>query len=75
VPVDTALTITLFASKLTSQRIAKSSPGYFKDIQTRIRKFIESGQLGPFKNGYWDNPAYKCSPEADFSTARQEANA
>jgi Ni,Fe-hydrogenase I large subunit len=29
-------------------------------------KFIESGQLGPFKNGYWDNPAYKCSPEADL---------
>lgn len=45
---------------------AKSSPGYFKDIQTRIRKFIESGQLGPFKNGYWTNPAYKCSPEADL---------
>ncbi|MBN4076972.1 nickel-dependent hydrogenase large subunit [Mariprofundus ferrooxydans] len=44
----------------------KSSPGYFRDIQTRIRKFIESGQLGPFKNGYWDNPAYKLSPEADL---------
>ncbi|MCF6253443.1 MAG: nickel-dependent hydrogenase large subunit, partial [Thiomicrorhabdus sp.] len=29
-------------------------------------KFIESGQLGPFKNGYWDNPAYKLSPEADL---------
>lgn len=43
-----------------------SSPGYFRDIQTRIRKFIESGQLGPFKNGYWDNPAYKLSPEADL---------
>jgi len=49
-----------------SPKHAKSSPGYFKDIQTRIRKFIESGQLGPFKNGYWDNPAYKCSPEADL---------
>lgn len=43
-----------------------SSPGYFRDIQTRIKKFIESGQLGPFKNGYWDNPAYKLSPEADL---------
>jgi len=43
-----------------------SSPGYFRDIQTRIRKFIESGQLGPFKNGYWDNPAYKLPPEADL---------
>jgi hydrogenase large subunit len=51
---------------IVSPKHAKSSPGYFKDIQTRIRKFIESGQLGPFKNGYWDNPAYKCSPEADL---------
>ncbi len=45
---------------------AKSSPGYFRDVQTRIRRFIESGQLGPFKNGYWDNPAYKLPPEADL---------
>lgn len=43
-----------------------SSPGYFRDVQTRIKKFIESGQLGPFKNGYWDNPAYKLPPEADL---------
>ena len=44
----------------------KSSPGYFRDVQTRIRKFIESGQLGPFKNGYWTNPAYLLPPEADL---------
>lgn len=43
-----------------------SSPGYFRDVQTRIKKFIESGQLGPFKNGYWDNPAYKLPAEADL---------
>ena len=49
-----------------SPRHPLSSPGYFRDIQTRIRKFIESGQLGPFKNGYWDNPAYKLPPEADL---------
>lgn len=43
-----------------------SSPGYFRDVQTRLRKFVESGQLGPFKNGYWTNPAYKLPPEADL---------
>jgi hydrogenase large subunit len=43
-----------------------SSPGYFRDVQNRLRKFIESGQLGIFKNGYWDNPAYKLPPEADL---------
>lgn len=45
---------------------AKSSPGYFRDIQNRIKKFVESGQLGPFMNGYWGNPAYKLPPEANL---------
>ncbi|MBP1885068.1 nickel-dependent hydrogenase large subunit [Sinorhizobium mexicanum] len=43
-----------------------SSPGYFKDIQTRLKKFIESGQPGPFKNGYWGNASYKLPPEANL---------
>jgi hydrogenase large subunit len=47
-------------------RHAKSSPGYFRDIQNRLKKFVESGQLGPFKNGYWTNPAYLLPPEADL---------
>ena len=45
---------------------AKSSPGYFRDVQNRLKKFVESGQLGPFKNGYWTNPAYRLPPEADL---------
>ncbi|TWH76599.1 hydrogenase large subunit [Azomonas agilis] len=44
----------------------KSSPGYFRDVQNRLKKFVESGQLGLFSNGYWDNPAYKLPPEADL---------
>jgi hydrogenase large subunit len=43
-----------------------SSPGYFRDVQSRIKRFVESGQLGPFMNGYWGNPAYKLPPEADL---------
>ncbi|PWR22867.1 nickel-dependent hydrogenase large subunit [Zavarzinia aquatilis] len=43
-----------------------SSPGYFRDVQNRLKKFVESGQLGIFKNGYWGNPAYKLPPEADL---------
>lgn len=43
-----------------------SSPGYFKDIQGRLKKFVESGQLGPFKNGYWGNASYKLPPEANL---------
>lgn len=44
----------------------KSSPGYFRDIQNRLKKFVESGQLGPFKNGYWSNPSYLLPPEGDL---------
>ncbi len=44
----------------------KSSPGYFRDVQSRIRRFVESGQLGPFANAYWGSPAYKLPPEANL---------
>ena len=44
----------------------KSSEGYFRDIQNRIKKFVESGQLGIFANGYWGHPAYKLSPEQNL---------
>ncbi len=43
-----------------------SSHSYFKDIQTRIKTFVESGQLGPFASGYWGHPAYKLPAEADL---------
>lgn len=44
----------------------KSSPGYFSDIQTRVKKFVESGQLGIFANGYWGHPAYKLPAEVNL---------
>jgi len=43
-----------------------SSPGYYRDLQTRLKRFVESGQLGPFRNGYWGHPAYKLPPEANL---------
>jgi hydrogenase large subunit len=43
-----------------------SSPGYFRDLQGRLKKFVDSGQLGPFKNGYWGSKAYKLPPEANL---------
>ncbi|MEI8073881.1 MAG: nickel-dependent hydrogenase large subunit [Bacteroidota bacterium] len=44
----------------------KSSPGYFSDIQTRVKKFVASGQLGIFANGYWGHPAYKLPAEVNL---------
>lgn len=44
----------------------KSSPGYFADLQKRLKKFVDSGQLGIFANGYWGHPAMKLPPEANL---------
>ena len=44
----------------------KSSPGYFSDLQKRIKGFVESGQLGIFANGYWGHPAYKLPAEVNL---------
>src|ERR1051326_2135293 len=44
----------------------KSSPKYFADLQARLKKFVGSGQLGIFANGYWGHPAYKLPPEVNL---------
>lgn len=43
-----------------------SSPGYFSDVQRKVRELVESGQLGIFANAYWGHPAYKLPPEANL---------
>ncbi|GBF10570.1 nickel-dependent hydrogenase large subunit [Tepidibacillus sp. HK-1] len=44
----------------------KSSVGYFKEVQNKIKKLVDSGQLGIFANGYWGHPAYKLPPEVNL---------
>ncbi len=44
----------------------KSSPGYFSDTQTKLKNFVEGGQLGIFANGFWGNPGFKLPPEANL---------
>ena len=58
--------------KATSQlaqsisKYSKSSPGYFADMQKKIKHFVEAGQLGIFAKAYWGHPAYKLPPEANL---------
>jgi hydrogenase large subunit len=69
VDVVSALKADPKATSALAQSISKwpmSSPGYFSDLQNRLKKFVESGQLGPFKNAYWGHPAYKLPPEANL---------
>jgi len=52
-----------------AQSISKwpnSSPGYFSDVKKRIKKFVDSGQLGIFANGYWGHPAMKLPAEVNL---------
>jgi len=44
----------------------KSSPGYFADVQKRLKTFAESGQLGIFANAYWGHPAFKLPAEVNL---------
>lgn len=44
----------------------KSSIGYFTDIQNRVKKFVSSGQLGIFANGYWGHPQMKLPAEVNL---------
>jgi len=43
-----------------------SSAAYFKAVRDRLQGFVESGQIGPFANGYWGHPAYKLPAEANL---------
>ncbi|MCB9993370.1 MAG: nickel-dependent hydrogenase large subunit [Hyphomicrobiaceae bacterium] len=43
-----------------------SSPGYFADVQKKIKGFVEAGQLGIFANGFWGHPEFKLPAEANL---------
>jgi [NiFe] hydrogenase large subunit/hydrogenase large subunit len=43
-----------------------NSATYFREVQNRVRTFVQSGQLGIFTNGYWGHPAYKLPPEVNL---------
>ncbi len=69
VDVVSALSADPKATSELAQSISKwpkSSPGYFSDLQKRLTKFVESGQLGIFANGYWGHKAYKLPPEVNL---------
>ena len=38
----------------------------FKGVQEKVQSIVDSGQLGPFANGYWGHPAMTLPPEANL---------
>lgn len=45
---------------------AKTSDPKLLAVQAKLKTFVESGQLGPFANGYWGHPAYKLPAEVNL---------
>jgi hydrogenase large subunit len=45
---------------------SRSSPGYFSEVQNKVKHLAESGRLGIFANAYWGHPGYKLPPEANL---------
>ncbi len=43
-----------------------NSETWFKAVQDKLKAFVESGQIGPFTNGYWGHPQMKLPPEANL---------
>ncbi len=69
VDVVSALSADPAATSQLAQSISnwpKSSPGYFSDLQKRLKGFVASGQLGIFANGYWGHSAYKLPAEVNL---------
>ncbi len=69
VDVVSALSANPKATSELAQSISsypKSSPGYFADVQKKLKTFVEGGQLGIFSNGYWGHPAYRLPAEANL---------
>lgn len=69
VDVVSALKADPKAAALLAQQLspwAKNTEGYFTATQERLKKFVASGQLGIFANGYWGHPDYKLTPEQNL---------
>ena len=67
------VTSALKADPAATARLAASlspwpnnSATWFGEVKDRVAKFVSSGQLGIFTNGYWGHPAYKLPPEANL---------
>ena len=43
-----------------------NSVSRFKAVKAKIQGLVDSGQLGPFANGYWGHPAMILPPEANL---------
>lgn len=51
---------------ISPARTENNTAAYFSSVKTKLKTFVDSGQLGIFKNGYWGHPEYKLPPEINL---------
>jgi hydrogenase large subunit len=51
---------------ISPTRQVNNTTAYFTDVKLKLKNFVDSGQLGIFKNGYWGHPEYKLPPELNL---------
>lgn len=45
---------------------AKPKTQALKDVQAQVKAIVDSGQLGPFANMWWDHPGYALPPDLNL---------
>ena len=45
-----------------AKELPRATPAYYKGVQDRVKKIVESGQLGIFAAQWWDHPDYQLLP-------------
>jgi Ni,Fe-hydrogenase I large subunit len=44
----------------------RGSAGDFAQVKAKLGKFMATGDMGPFTDGYWGHPAYRLPPEVNL---------
>jgi [NiFe] hydrogenase large subunit len=70
VDIVSALNAKPDATALRAKEISSLAPEInFAAVQERLKRFVGSGQLGPFAQGYWGHPHYLLSSEENLILA------
>jgi len=51
---------------LYSDEPYRNSHAHYVAVKEKLAKFVKSGRLGPFSNGYWGHTEYKLTPEENL---------
>ncbi len=53
---------TAMETEAFTRDLPKATPAYFRNLQAKVKKIVDSGQLGIFSAQWWDHPDYNLLP-------------